>query len=83
MVNLYTIHSPNTPLVLGLPWLEKNNPTINWKTRVFEFQLDRKTSLNAIFGVHGAVNSETESDNSESEVFFDPINDSHVEKTTT
>jgi hypothetical protein len=32
------IKSPSNPVVLGLSWLDKNNPTIDWKTRRLTFQ---------------------------------------------
>ena len=31
------IHSPNNPLVLGHPWLWKNDPQISWKQSTLEF----------------------------------------------
>jgi hypothetical protein len=32
------IKSPSNPVVLGLSWLDKYNPTIDWKTRRLAFQ---------------------------------------------
>jgi hypothetical protein len=28
----------NTPLILGLPWMRKHNPLVNWRTLTFTFQ---------------------------------------------
>ncbi|KAL0182069.1 hypothetical protein M9458_021444, partial [Cirrhinus mrigala] len=30
ILRFYVIHSPNHPLILGLPWLRKHNPHISW-----------------------------------------------------
>ncbi len=30
---LFVFQSPQTPLILGLPWLEKHNPCISWSER--------------------------------------------------
>ncbi|KAL0147880.1 hypothetical protein M9458_056801, partial [Cirrhinus mrigala] len=32
-LRLFTIHSPNHPIILGLPWLEKHNPIISWSNK--------------------------------------------------
>ncbi len=29
-IRMFVIQSPQTPIILGLPWLEKHNPTISW-----------------------------------------------------
>ncbi len=29
-IRLFVFQSPQTPIILGLPWLEKHNPTISW-----------------------------------------------------
>ncbi|OMJ26234.1 Retrotransposon-derived protein PEG10 [Smittium culicis] len=36
-INLYPINSPKTPMILGLPWLKKNNSRIDWVSREFNF----------------------------------------------
>ena len=38
------IRTPSNPVVLGLSWLEKHNPTINWKSRRMTFPLDHPES---------------------------------------
>jgi len=30
-IRFYVIHSPNNPVILGLPWLRTHNPHISWK----------------------------------------------------
>ncbi len=30
---LFVFQSPQTPIILGLPWLEKHNPTISWSDK--------------------------------------------------
>lgn len=30
-IRFYVIHSPNNPVILGLPWLRRHNPHISWK----------------------------------------------------
>lgn len=30
-IHFYVIHSPNNPVILGLPWLRTHNPVISWK----------------------------------------------------
>ncbi|MEE6519337.1 hypothetical protein FKM82_031080 [Ascaphus truei] len=32
-LSLDVIHSPGTPVTLGLPWLQKHNPRIDWTSR--------------------------------------------------
>ncbi len=32
-IRLFVFQSPQTPLILGLPWLEKHNPCISWSER--------------------------------------------------
>ncbi len=32
-IRLFAIESPQKPIILGLPWLEKHNPCISWPTR--------------------------------------------------
>ncbi len=32
-IRLFVFQSPQTPLILGLPWLEKHNPYISWSER--------------------------------------------------
>ncbi|KAL0192230.1 hypothetical protein M9458_010526, partial [Cirrhinus mrigala] len=32
-LRLFTIHSPNHPIILCLPWLEKHNPVISWSNQ--------------------------------------------------
>ncbi|OMJ26883.1 hypothetical protein AYI69_g3702 [Smittium culicis] len=87
-VSLYPIHSPNNPIVLGLPWLRKNNPKIDWIKNIFEFKtrvssnIDHinTTEINAVFGApYGGesdqdsttIESESESDNPDTDQFFD------------
>ncbi|KAJ8332896.1 hypothetical protein SKAU_G00417920 [Synaphobranchus kaupii] len=31
-IQFHIIHSPNHPLILGLPWLQVHNPVIDWKS---------------------------------------------------
>lgn len=31
IIRLYVIHSPNNPVIRGLPWLCRHNPHISWK----------------------------------------------------
>jgi len=31
LIRFYVIHSPNNPVILGLPWLRTHNPHISWK----------------------------------------------------
>ena len=38
-------------LILGLPWLEKHNPIINWKEKTLEFRSSSKTKQKCSFGV--------------------------------
>lgn len=33
IICLYPIESPQNPIILGLPWLEKHNPQISWKAK--------------------------------------------------
>lgn len=30
-IRFYVIHSPNNPIILGLPWLRTHNPHVSWK----------------------------------------------------
>ncbi|KAL0204378.1 hypothetical protein M9458_002396, partial [Cirrhinus mrigala] len=40
-LRLFTIHSPNHPIILGLPWLEKHNPVISWtKKHILQWSPD-------------------------------------------
>ncbi len=32
-IRLFVFQSPQTPIILGLPWLEKHNPTIAWSDK--------------------------------------------------
>ncbi len=32
-IRLFVFQSPQTPIILGLPWLEKHNPTISWPNK--------------------------------------------------
>ncbi len=32
-IRLFAIESPQNPIILGLPWLEKQNPRISWSTQ--------------------------------------------------
>ncbi len=32
-IRLFVFQSPQTPLILGLPWMEKHNPCISWSER--------------------------------------------------
>ncbi len=32
-IRLFAIESPQNPVILGLPWLEKHNPRISWSTQ--------------------------------------------------
>ncbi len=32
-LRLFAIDSPQNPIILGLPWLERHNPQISWTTR--------------------------------------------------
>lgn len=32
-IRLFGIESPQNPIILGLPWLEKHNPRISWTTK--------------------------------------------------
>ncbi len=32
-ISLFVFQSPQTPIILGLPWLEKHNPSISWSER--------------------------------------------------
>ncbi len=32
-INLFVFQSPQTPIILGLPWLERHNPSISWSER--------------------------------------------------
>ncbi len=32
-IRLFVFQSPQTPIILGLPWLEKHNPTISWSDK--------------------------------------------------
>ncbi len=32
-INIFVFQSPQTPIILGLPWLERHNPTISWSER--------------------------------------------------
>ncbi len=32
-IRLFAIESPQKPIILGLPWLERHNPCISWSTR--------------------------------------------------
>ena len=36
------IKSPSNPIILGLSWLDRYNPDIDWKNRKLEFQLEEK-----------------------------------------
>lgn len=31
-IELYVISSPLNPVILGIPWLKKHNPQVNWAT---------------------------------------------------
>ena len=35
VVSFNIIHSPEHPIVLGLPWFELHNPRIDWRKREF------------------------------------------------
>ncbi len=32
-ISLFVFQSPQTPIILGLPWLERHNPSISWSER--------------------------------------------------
>lgn len=32
-IHLFAIESPQNPIILGLPWLERHNPLISWTTK--------------------------------------------------
>ena len=34
-------------LILGLPWLEKHNPNIDWKEKTLEFQNSQEAKIKA------------------------------------
>uniref|UniRef100_A0A3B3D6E4 Gypsy retrotransposon integrase-like protein 1 n=1 Tax=Oryzias melastigma TaxID=30732 RepID=A0A3B3D6E4_ORYME len=36
-IRLFTIDSPRCPIILGLPWLERHNPSIDWSARRLSF----------------------------------------------
>lgn len=39
-IRLYVMPAPQTPLVLGLPWLRQHNPLINWATnKIFAWSI--------------------------------------------
>ena len=38
------IKSPSNPVILGLSWLDRYNPDINWKKRKVEFKLEKLES---------------------------------------
>ena len=40
------IKSPSNPVILGLSWLDKYNPNIDWKKRKVEFKLEKIESPN-------------------------------------
>ena len=40
------IKSPSNPMILGLSWLDRYNPDIDWKKRKVEFKLEKIESLN-------------------------------------
>jgi hypothetical protein len=43
MIKLYCITISNSPIILGLPWLKKHNPKINWREGKVMFDSDKYT----------------------------------------
>ena len=46
VISFNIISSPEHSLVLGLPWFELHNPTIDWRKRTIEEILEQSESLN-------------------------------------
>jgi hypothetical protein len=46
-IKLHCITIGNSPIIIGLPWLRKHNPNINWKEGRVTFDLEKcgKTCL--------------------------------------
>ena len=40
-IRLHCITIGNAPIILGMPWLRLQNPTIRWKTHTLKFHSDR------------------------------------------
>jgi hypothetical protein len=41
MIKLHCITISNSPIILGLPWLKKHNPKINWREGKVMFDSDK------------------------------------------
>ena len=69
----------HNPLILGLPWLEKYNPIINWKEKTLEFQSSPEESAKMFIQSLIQCHEETMSEEIEDHDLMLWIITSHIE----